>query len=129
MPIKYKIDILEALKEKGFTSYRIRKKNIRSKTLQDFRNGNVVLSADCLEKLCNILDCQIGDLIEYVSDENSIFHIRTADFLGESPKRWESGILGVDFPTLTYGKYFLFYYTAVKNSPHFPTFPPFALSE
>ncbi|MDR4076568.1 MAG: helix-turn-helix domain-containing protein [Ruminococcus sp.] len=70
MPIKYKIDILEALKEKGFTSYRIRKEKIfGQKTLQDFRNGNVVLSADCLEKLCNILDCQIGDLIEYVSDE------------------------------------------------------------
>lgn len=71
MPIKYKIDILEALKEKGFTSYRIRKEKIfGQKTLQDFRNGNVVLSADCLEKLCNILDCQIGDLIEYVSDDN-----------------------------------------------------------
>lgn len=28
MPIKYKIDILEALKEKGFTSYRIRKEKI-----------------------------------------------------------------------------------------------------
>ena len=66
MPIKYKIDILEALKEKGFTSYRIRKEKI----LQDFRNGNVVLSADCLEKLCSILNCQIGDLIEYVSDDN-----------------------------------------------------------
>ena len=71
MPIKYKIDILEALKEKGFTSYRIRKEKIfGQKTLQDFRNSNVVLSADCLEKLCNILDCQIGDLIEYVSDDN-----------------------------------------------------------
>lgn len=71
MPIKYKIDILKALKEKGFTSYRIRKEKIfGQKTLQDFRNGNVVLSADCLEKLCNILDCQIGDLIEYVSDDN-----------------------------------------------------------
>lgn len=71
MPIKYKIDILEALKEKGFTSYRIRKEKIfGQKTLQDFRNGNVVLSADCLEKLCSILNCQIGDLIEYVSDDN-----------------------------------------------------------
>lgn len=71
MPIKYKIDILEALKEKGFTSYRIRKEKIfGQKTLQDFRNGNVVLSADCLEKLCSIFNCQIGDLIEYVSDDN-----------------------------------------------------------
>lgn len=70
MPIKYKIDILNALKEKGFTSYRIRKEKLfGQKTLQDFRNGNVVLSAECLEKLCNILDCQIGDLIEYIPED------------------------------------------------------------
>ena len=27
-------------------------------------------------------------------------------FSVKASKRWESGILGVDFPTLTYGKYF-----------------------
>ncbi|WP_302488303.1 helix-turn-helix transcriptional regulator [uncultured Ruminococcus sp.] len=70
MPIKYRIDILNALKEKGFTSYRIRKEKLfGQKTLQDFRNGNVVLSTECLEKLCNILDCQIGDLIEYIPED------------------------------------------------------------
>lgn len=71
MPIRYKIDIIEALKEKGFTSYRIRKEKLfGQKTLQDFRNGNVVLSTDCLEKLCKILGCQVGDLIEYVEYDN-----------------------------------------------------------
>lgn len=69
MPIKYKIDIMEALKNKGYSSYRIRQEKIfGQKTLQDFRNGTVVLSSDCLEKLCALLECQPGDIIEYVEN-------------------------------------------------------------
>lgn len=69
VPIRYKLDIMEALKSKGYSSYRIRQEKIfGQKTLQDFRNGTVVLSADCLEKLCSLLDCQVGDILEYVPE-------------------------------------------------------------
>ena len=71
MPLRWKIDITEALKDKGFSSYRIRKEKLfGQKTLQDFRDGTVVLSYDLLEKLCDLLDCQPGDLLEYVKDDN-----------------------------------------------------------
>lgn len=71
MALRYKIDIMQALKEKGYSSYRIRKENIfGQKTLQDFRSGSIVLSADCLEKLCRLLECQPGDIIEHVEDGN-----------------------------------------------------------
>jgi putative transcriptional regulator len=67
--IKYKLDILEALKDKGYSTYRIRKEKLfGEKTIQDFRSGKVVLSNDCLEKLCRILQMQIGDIIEYVEE-------------------------------------------------------------
>lgn len=70
MPIRYKINIMDALKEKGYTSYRIRKEKLfGQKTVQDFRDGTVVLSQDLLSKLCEILECQPGDLIEYVPDD------------------------------------------------------------
>lgn len=70
MPIRYKIDIMEALKNKGYSSYRIRKEKLfGQKTVQDFRDGTVVLSQDLLSKLCEILICQPGDLIEYVPDD------------------------------------------------------------
>ena len=43
MPICYKINILAALKEKGFSTYRIRKDKLLSEsTLQAFRNGEPV---------------------------------------------------------------------------------------
>lgn len=69
MPIKYKIDIIEALKEQGFTSYRIRKeKIIGERQMQQIRNGEVV-SIACLTKLCELLNCQPGDILEYVPEE------------------------------------------------------------
>ena len=69
MPLRYKIDILQALKDKGYSSYRIRKENIfGQKTLQDFRSGTVVLSVDCLEKLCKLVECQTGDILEYLPE-------------------------------------------------------------
>ncbi len=67
MSIRYKIDIMEALKSRGYSSYRIRQEKIfGQKTVQDFRNGTVVLSQDLLSKLCELLECQPGDLIEYI---------------------------------------------------------------
>lgn len=69
MPLRYKMDIMQALKDNGYSSYRIRKENIfGQKTLQDFRNGSVVLSVDCLEKLCRLLKCQPANILEYVED-------------------------------------------------------------
>lgn len=68
MPIKYKIDVLAALKEKGFTTYRIRQEKILSEsTVQKLRQG-LGVSWDNLEMLCKLLECQPGDIIEYDSD-------------------------------------------------------------
>lgn len=68
MGLQFKINILEALKEKGYTSYVLRKDNLLSQsTLQKLRDGKG-LSWDNLERLCALLDCQPGDLLEYVKE-------------------------------------------------------------
>ena len=68
MPLQYKIDILAALKEKGYNSTKIRADGILSQsTLQKFRNKQGV-SWENLETLCRLLECQPGDLIAYVED-------------------------------------------------------------
>ncbi len=69
MPIVYKIDVLEALKEKGYSSYNLRKEKLLSEsTIQALRNKKQI-SWDNLEKLCKLLQCQPSDLIEYVEEE------------------------------------------------------------
>lgn len=66
--IKYKIDILEELKNKGYSSYRLRKDKIFGEaTIQKIRNKEQI-NFDNLNKICELLECQPGDLIIYVKD-------------------------------------------------------------
>ena len=69
MPMRYKIDVLNALKEKGYNTNKIRTEGLLSQsTLQKFRNKQGV-SWENLETLCRLLECQPADLIEFVADE------------------------------------------------------------
>ena len=57
------------LKEKGYTTYRIRQeKLIGQATLQKLQNGTGSIDTRTLEKLCKALDCQPGDIMEYIED-------------------------------------------------------------
>ena len=68
MPLKYKVDVLSALKEKGYNTTKIRAEGLLSQsTLQKFRNQQGV-SWENLETLCRLLECQPGDLLEYAED-------------------------------------------------------------
>lgn len=68
MALKYKINVLEELKNKGITSYTLRKnKTLSESTIQKLRNGEGV-SWDNLEVLCQLLDCNIEDLLVYEKD-------------------------------------------------------------
>lgn len=68
MPLKYKINILEALKQAGYNTNRIRKEHIFGESvLQQFRRGEIV-SQNVLAKLCKLLQCQPGDILEYVPE-------------------------------------------------------------
>ena len=67
MPLQYKVDILNALKEKGYNTNKIRQENLLSQSmLQKFRTKQGV-SWENLETLCKLLECQPADLIEYVA--------------------------------------------------------------
>ena len=69
MALKYKIDVLEALKEKGYSSYNLRKEKLLSEsTIQKLRNGDRV-SWDNLDTLCKLLDCDISAILAYQKEE------------------------------------------------------------
>lgn len=66
---KYKINIIETLKSKGFNTTIIAKdKLLPGHALQDIRNDKVV-GIHTLDKLCNLLNCQLSDIVEHVKDE------------------------------------------------------------
>ena len=67
--IKFKIDIMQALKEKGYTSYKLRKEKIFGEaTMTKFRNQEYI-NFENLNILCKLLECQPEDIIEYVPDQ------------------------------------------------------------
>ena len=67
--LKYKIDILEELKTKGYTTYKLRKdKVIGEAQIQKIRTGEIA-SKETLNTICKLLHCQPGDILEYVQDE------------------------------------------------------------
>ena len=69
MPIVYKIDVIQALKDAGYNTSKIRKEKIMGEAmLQKIRSGQMVSWAT-LETICELLECQPGDLIEYAKTE------------------------------------------------------------
>ena len=61
------------LQERHITTYYLRNKcgnyNLDSKTIQRFMNDQSV-STNTLDALCNILHCEVGDLLEFYPDSN-----------------------------------------------------------
>lgn len=71
--IKFKIDVMEALKNKGYTTTKIRNnKIIPEGTLTKLRNNDgAPVSTATINTLCSILKKQPGQLLEYIPDENA----------------------------------------------------------
>lgn len=69
MPLYYKIDVLTSLKEKGYNTSRLRKEKLLAEgVIQSLRDKNPISWAN-IARVCELLDCQPGDIIEYVPDE------------------------------------------------------------
>ena len=68
--IKTRPGILERLKTAGYSAYRLRKEKILGEaTIQAIR-AEKTISNETLDLLCRLLDCQPGDLLEYVPEES-----------------------------------------------------------
>lgn len=62
----YKIDVLHELKQKGYTTYALRKNKIMGEAqIQKIRQGEIA-SKETLNTICKLLHIQPGDLLEYV---------------------------------------------------------------
>lgn len=69
MRIRYKIDILSALRDVGYSQNQIRVQKLMGQaTLTQLRRGELV-SWKNIETICTLLNCQPGDILEYVPEE------------------------------------------------------------
>lgn len=79
MGLHYKIDVLDALKARGWNTGRLRAENADARargekasglsedTIQRLRKGNPISWAN-IENVCKKLQCQPGDILEYTED-------------------------------------------------------------
>ncbi len=63
--ITYKINVLEALKKKGFSTYQLRKdKLIGESAITKLRESEIV-GIKTIDTLCRLLNCGVADILEY----------------------------------------------------------------
>ncbi len=68
--IKYD-KLFDLLSLNGYTASRIRETGlIGQATYYGLKNGTKGLDARTIDKLCRVLNCQPGDIMEYVSDKD-----------------------------------------------------------
>lgn len=66
--IRLKLDVIAALKEKGYTSYKLRQEKLLGESvLTKLRSGKLP-SWHEMDVICRLLECQPGDLVEYIAE-------------------------------------------------------------
>ena len=70
MPIKYD-RLFVLMKERGLTTYRIRKENIISQSALTSLKAGKSVTVDTIAALCKALECQPGDIMEYVDESEA----------------------------------------------------------
>ncbi len=69
MSLMYKTDVLQALKDKGFNTNRLRKEKLLAEgTIQKLREQKPI-NWENIERLCRMLNCQPGDILVYEPGE------------------------------------------------------------
>ena len=69
MSLMYKCDVLQLLKQGGFNTNKLRQNRLLSEGVIQSLREQKPISWSNIEKICSMLNCQPGDLIEYVSDD------------------------------------------------------------
>ena len=68
MPIKYD-KLLKMMESQGITSYTLKRDNIIGQaTLKKIKEGGDI-DTRTIAKLCKLLSCQPGDIMEYIPEE------------------------------------------------------------
>lgn len=66
--IRYKINVLDALKDKGITTYRLRQDKLISEGAVTKLRNSKMIGMKTLDQLCGLLGCDVSDIIQYEKD-------------------------------------------------------------
>lgn len=69
--LRYKINVMEELKARGYTTYRIKTEKLLGGSRLDALRAGEIVGTQTLEILCRLLGMQPGDILEYVEEESA----------------------------------------------------------
>ncbi len=69
----YKIDVLDELKKRGYTTSKMRNEKLLGENAIQSLRRNEVVGIIALEKICGLLEMQPGDIICYENDQVRVF--------------------------------------------------------
>ena len=75
-------NLWNVMKEKGVSQYALIKKHGISPAQITRLKRNESVSTHTIEMFCKILDCQVGDIMEYIKDERPILRHTGDDKIG-----------------------------------------------
>lgn len=82
MGIQYKVDVMQELKIAGYSRTRLRKECILGEATMSKLNHCEPVSFGVLGKICKILKCQPGDILEYIDiDDSDISELETSELV------------------------------------------------
>ena len=70
--LKYKVNLIQMLGNMGYSTYRIQKEKIFNQSQLQQMRDNRLLSHDALNRLCSLLHCQPGDIMEWIPDDEAV---------------------------------------------------------
>ena len=66
---RYKIDVLEYLKQCGYSQHKMNADNILSSSITSkIRKGEIVTNPNFLNTVCKLTGLEVSDIIEYIPD-------------------------------------------------------------
>ncbi len=87
--LRYKLNLQLELKEAGYSTYRLRQeKIIPESTLQKLRAGNTSITLESLNTICNILQCQPGDILEWIPEDSTPGSSPRVETVGTESTSW-----------------------------------------
>lgn len=60
--------LFRTMEKRGITSYQLQKMGFNRATYYSIKKGNSV-STNTIHQLCELLDCRVEDILEYVPDK------------------------------------------------------------
>ena len=68
--IYYKFDVIAALKDAGYNTNRLRKEKLLSEGVLQSLRENKAISLANIDRICELLNCQPGDILGYTKKED-----------------------------------------------------------